>query len=63
MENIKTACIPIGQVARREYKGIKIGKFIKNNKLGLIFIFFFLTFFSIYGVLIFNFINLIKILN
>ena len=63
MENIKTGCIPIGQVVRREYRGINIGKFIKDNKIALLIAFISLALLSTYTILIMNFINLIKILN
>lgn len=62
MENIKTACIPIGQVVRREYRGINIGRFIKDNKIGLIIGSISLALLSTYAILIINFINLIKII-
>lgn len=60
MENIKVGCIPVRQAVKINTKTFKVKKFFKKNKLGLIFVFFFLTLLSIYGVLIFNFINLLK---
>ena len=63
MENIKVGCIPVRQAVKINTRKLNVKQFLKKNKIGLIFSFFFLTLFSIYGVLIFNFINLIKILN
>ncbi len=63
MQNIKVGCIPVRQAVKINTKTFKVKKFFKKNKLGLIFSCFFLILLIIYGVLIFNFINLIKILN
>lgn len=63
MQNIKVGCIPVRQAVKINTKTFKVKKFFKKNKLGLIFSCFFLILLSIYGVLILNFINLIKILN
>lgn len=63
MENVKTAYMPIGQAVRREYKAMRIGKFIKDNKIGLIIGSISLALLLTYAILIMNFINLIKIIN
>lgn len=63
MENIKVGCIPVRQAVKINTKSFKIKKFLKDNKIRLIFSSFFITLFSIYGILIFNFINLIKVLS
>ena len=36
MENIKVGCIPVRQAINVNTKSLKIKKFIKNNKIGLI---------------------------
>jgi len=61
MQNIKIAYIPVGQTVKLENKTLKIKRFIKRNKLGLIISGIFISLISIYAVLIINFINLIKI--
>lgn len=60
MENINLRCIPVRQAVKIDTRRIKIKKFIKKNRIGLIIGGVSITLFSIYGVLIINFINLIK---
>ena len=62
MQNIKVGCIPVRQVMQIDTRRIKIKKFIKNNKIGLIIGGISITLLSIYSVLFINFINLIKIM-
>ncbi len=62
MENIRVGCIPVRQAVKID-RLLKIKKIIKSHKISLIFTLLFAILFSMYGVLIFNFINLIKILN
>lgn len=63
MENIKTTYVPVGQVARTNYKSMKVWKFIKNNKIKLAIGAVAFTLLASYAFLITSFINLIKILN
>ena len=60
MENIRVGCIPVRQAVKIDTRRIKSKKFIKKNRIGLIIGGVSITLFSIYGVLIINFINLIK---
>ena len=62
MQNIKVGYIPVGQAIRIENKKLGVKEFIKNNKVGLIIGGIFCSLFSVYAVLIINFINLIKII-
>ena len=62
MQNIKVGCIPVRQVVKINKRSLKIKRFIKNNRLGLIIGGISITLLSIYGVLLINFINLIKIM-
>ena len=61
MQNIKVGCIPVRQVVRTHAKALRIKKFIKNNRIGLIIGGISITLLSIYSVLIINFIKLLKI--
>ena len=60
MKNINVGYIPVGQAVKINTKSIKIKKFIKRNKLGLIIGGITITLISIYTILIVNFINLLK---
>ena len=62
MQNIKIGCIPARQAVNIDTRRIKIKKFIKNNKIGLIIGGISITLLSIYSILFINFINLIKIM-
>ena len=62
MQNINLRCIPVRQVVKIDTISLKIKKFIKNNKIGLIIVGISITLLSIYAVLFINFINLIKIM-
>ena len=62
MQNIRVGCIPVRQAIKIDTRRIKIKKFIKNNKIGLIIGGISMSLFSIYGILFINFINLIKIM-
>ena len=62
MQNIKVGCIPVRQVVKIDTKSLKIKKFIKNNKLGLIIGSISIALLSIYAVLLINFINLINVM-
>jgi len=62
MENIKVGCIPVRQAIRIDTRSLRIKKFLKNNKVGLIIGSIALALLSTYAVLIINFINLIKIM-
>ena len=62
MQNINLRCIPVRQAVKIDTRRIKIKRFIKNNKIGLIIGGIAMSLFSIYGVLFINFINLIKIM-
>ena len=62
MQNIRVGCIPVRQAIKIDTRRIKIKKFIKNNKIGLIIGGISMLLFLIYGVLIIDFINLIKIM-
>lgn len=62
MQNIKVGCIPVRQAVKIDTRRIKIKKFIKNNKIGLIIGCISITLISIYSILFINFINLIKIM-
>ena len=59
MQNIKIGCIPVRQVMKIDTRVIRIKKFIKNNKIGLIIGGISVVLFSIYSVLLTNFINLL----
>ena len=63
MQNIKVGCNPVGQAIRIENKKIGVKEFIKKNRVLLIISSIFCSLFSVYAMLIINFINLIKILN
>ena len=62
MQNIKIGCIPVRQVMKIDTRRIKIKKFIKNNKIGLIIGGILMMLFSVYSVLIINFIQLVNAL-
>ena len=62
MQNIKVGCIPVRQAVKIDTRDLRIKKFIKNNRIGLIVGGISITLLSIYGVLLINFINLIKIM-
>lgn len=62
MQNIKIGCIPIRQAVETDTKSIRIKKFIKQNKIGLIIGSVSTVLLSTYVVLIMNFINLLKIM-
>ena len=62
MQNIKVGCIPVRQAVKIDTRALRIKKFIKNNRIGLIVGGISITLLSIYGVLLINFINLIKIM-
>ena len=62
MENIKVGCIPVRQAINVNTKSLKIKKFIKNNKIGLIIGGISIALLSTYTILIIKFINLIKII-
>ena len=62
MENLKVGCIPVRQAVGIDTKSIKIKRFIRNNKVGLIIGSISIALLSTYAVLIINFINLIKIM-
>lgn len=62
MENIKVGCIPVRQAIKIDDRSLKIKKFIKRNKLGVIIGGISTILFSTYAALIINFINLIKIM-
>jgi len=61
MENMKVGCIPVRQAIKIDRR-IRVKKFIKNNKIGLIIGGISIALLSIYGVLLINFINLVKII-
>ena len=60
MQNIRVGCIPVRQAIKIDTRRIKIKKFIKNNKIGLIIGGISIILLSTYIVLFINFINLIK---
>ena len=62
MQNIKVGCIPVRQAIKIDNRSLRIKKFIKKNKLGLIIGSISTILFSTYAVLIINFVNLIKIM-
>lgn len=62
MQNIKVGCIPVRQAVKIDTRALRIKKFIKNNRIGLIVGGISITLLSIYGVLLINFINLIKVM-
>ena len=62
MQNIKVGCIPVRQAVKIDTRALKIKRFIKNNRIGLIVVGISVTLLSIYSVLLINFINLIKIM-
>lgn len=62
MQNIRVGCIPVRQAVKIDTRALRIKKFIKNNRIGLIVGGISITLLSIYGVLLINFINLIKIM-
>lgn len=63
MGNIKSMYMPVGQAVRRNYKSMKVWKFIKNNKIKLSIGAVVMALLTSYAFLITSFINLIKILN
>ena len=62
MYNIKVGCIPARQAVIVDKKILKIGKFVKKNRIAFIIGGIAMILLSIYSVLIINFINLIKIM-
>ena len=62
MQNIKVGCIPVRQAVKIDTRALRIKKFIKNNRIGLIVGGISITLLSIYSVLLINFINLIKVI-
>ena len=62
MQNIKVGCIPVRQAIKIDTRALKIKKFVKNNRIGLIVGGISLTLLSIYSVLLINFINLFKLM-
>ena len=62
MQKIKVGCIPVRQAINVNTKSFRTKKFIKENKIGLIVGGISMILFSTYGILIYNFINLIKIM-
>ena len=62
MQNIKVGCIPVRQAIGIDTRTLRIKKFLKNNKVGLIIGGISLILLSTYAILIINFINLIKII-
>ena len=62
MQNIKVGCIPVRQAIKIDTRALKIKKFVKNNRIGLIVGGISITLFSIYSVLLINFIDLIKLM-
>ena len=62
MQNIKVGCIPVRQAVKIDTRALKIKRFIKNNRIGLIVGGISITLLSIYSVLFINFINLIKVM-
>ena len=63
MQNIRVGCIPVRQAIKIDTRRIKIKKFIKNNKIGLIIGGIEMSLFSIYWVLFINFIKLFISIN
>ena len=63
MQNINLRCIPVRQAVKIDTRRIKIKRFIKNNKIGLIIGGIAMSLFSIYGVLFINFIKLFISIN
>ena len=63
MQNIKVGYIPVRQAVKIDTRAFKIKRFIKNNKIVLIVGGISIILFSIYGILLMNFINLIKMLD
>ena len=63
MQNIKVGCIPERQAIKIDTRALKIKKFVKNNRIGLIVGGISITLISIYSVLLISFINLIQILH
>lgn len=62
MQNIRVGCIPVRQAVKIDTKALRIKRFIKNNRIGLIVGGISITLLSIYSVLLINFINLIKVI-
>ena len=62
MENIKIGCIPVRQAVKIDSKRVKIRKYIKKNRIGLMIGGISIVLLSIYSVLLINFINLIKVM-
>ena len=62
MQNIRVGCIPVRQAVKIDTKALRIKRFIKNNRIGLIVGGISITLLSIYAVLLINFINLIKVM-
>ena len=62
MQNIKVGCIPVRQAIGIDTRLLKIKKFIKQNKVGLVIGGVSMVLLSTYVVLIMKFINLIKII-
>ena len=59
MQNIKVGCIPVRQAIKIDTRALRIKRFIKNNRIGLIIGVISAVLFSIYSVLLTNFINLL----
>ena len=59
MQNIKVGTIPIRQTIKINTRGLRIKKFLKKYKIGLI-VGISITLLSIYSALIINFIKLLK---
>ena len=62
MQNIRVGCIPVRQAMKIDSRALRIKRFIKNNRIGLIVGGISITLLSIYSVLLINFINLIKVM-
>ena len=60
MQNIKVGCIPVRQAIKIDTRALRIKRFVKNNRIGLIVGGISITLLTIYCVLLINFINLIK---
>ena len=63
MDNIRVGCIPVRQALEVDDKRLEIKSFFKKNKIGIIIGGISVSLLTIYGVLISNFINLLKVLN
>ena len=62
MQNIRVGCIPVRQAVKIDARALRIKRFIKNNKIGLIVGGISITLLLIYVVLLINFINLITVM-